>query len=238
VRLLPGREFPMDEAARTAFRGRWREVFEGDPSRSAIYKDIGNGIASAGIEYYLPLFFEETATLFQYLPDDAILALVGDIDAAIKRFWSDTRSRYQFLKADPERSLLAPEALFLGDEDFFTLAKPYGRWAIQQTEGASPISAAIPNVAVNRRTDDPLVNLRSYLLQTGKRVLICAESNGRRETLQQYFSDFDLPLPVCDGYAGFLAASEKVMLGVAPLHAGFELDADLGNLAFVTETAL
>ncbi|MGE5651457.1 MAG: transcription-repair coupling factor, partial [Bacillota bacterium] len=107
VRLLPGREFPMDEASRTAFRGRWREEFEGDPSKSPIYKDIGNGIASAGIEYYLPLFFEETATLFQYLPDDATFALVGDIDGAIKRFWSDTQSRYKFLKADRERPLLA-----------------------------------------------------------------------------------------------------------------------------------
>ncbi|MGC8045205.1 hypothetical protein ACP3WJ_23900, partial [Salmonella enterica] len=81
----------------------WREVFEGDPSRSAIYKDIGNGIASAGIEYYLPLFFEETATLFQYLPANAMFATVGDIEQAIKRFWSDTRSRWTFLHADRER---------------------------------------------------------------------------------------------------------------------------------------
>ncbi|RJG06227.1 transcription-repair coupling factor [Noviherbaspirillum cavernae] len=238
VRMLPGREFPMDEAARTAFRGRWREVFEGDPTKSSIYKDIGNGIASAGIEYYLPLFFEETATLFQYLPEETTFALVGDIDSTIKRFWSDTQSRYKFLKADRERPLLAPEELFLKDEDFFTLAKPYGRWVIQQGELASEISAPIPNIAVNRRVDDPLVNLRSYLLQTGKRVLICAESNGRRETLQQYFNDFDLPLAVCDGYADFVTASAKLMLGVAPLHAGFELSADLGNLAFITETEL
>ena len=68
VRLLPGREFPMDENSRSTFRSRWREVFEGDPSRSTIYRDIGNGIASAGIEYYLPLFFEQTATLFDFLP--------------------------------------------------------------------------------------------------------------------------------------------------------------------------
>src|SRR5690606_3803400 len=113
VRLLPGREFPMDEAARTAFRGRWREVFEGDPSRSPIYRDIGHGIAAAGIEYYLPLFFEQTATLFDYLPDDAMLALLGDVDETIRRFWSDTQSRYQFLKADRERPLLAPSTLFL-----------------------------------------------------------------------------------------------------------------------------
>ncbi|HSQ10032.1 MAG TPA: transcription-repair coupling factor, partial [Burkholderiaceae bacterium] len=60
VRLLPGREFPIDEAARQAFRRRWRDRIEGDPSRSGVYKDIGSGIASAGIEYYLPLFFDET----------------------------------------------------------------------------------------------------------------------------------------------------------------------------------
>jgi transcription-repair coupling factor (superfamily II helicase) len=238
VRLLPGREFPMDEAARTAFRSRWREVFEGDPSKSAIYKDIGNGIASAGIEYYLPLFFEETATLFQYLPQQTTFALVGDIDGAIKRFWNDTQSRHKFLKADRERPLLSPETLFLTDQDFFTLAKPYGRWVIQQEDTASEISAPIPNIAVNRRIDDPLANLRSYLLQTDKRVMICADSSGRRETLQQYFNEYDLPLASCEGYADFATASAKMMLGVAPLHAGFELNAESGNLVFITETEL
>ncbi len=238
VRLLPGREFPMDEAARTAFRNRWREVFEGDPSRSAIYKDIGHGIASAGIEYYLPLFFEQTATLFDYLPTDTMFALLGDIDDAIRRFWLDTQSRYNFLKSDRERPLLAPETLFLRDEDFFTLAKPYGRWVMQAGAAASDLSAPIPDVAVNRRADDPLVNLRSYLLQTDKRVLICAESHGRRETLQQVFNEHDLHVELCEGYADFAAAGARVMLGVAPLYAGFESAAALGNLAFVTETEL
>jgi transcription-repair coupling factor (superfamily II helicase) len=238
VRLLPGREFPMDEAARTAFRGRWREVFEGDPSKSAIYKDIGNGIASAGIEYYLPLFFDETATLFQYLPEQTMFALVGDIDAAIKRFWTDTQSRYRFLKADRERPLLDPETLFLKDEDFFTLAKAHGRWVIRHEDAPSELSAPIPNVAVNRRADDPLVNLRAYLLRTGKRAMICAESNGRRETLQQYFDEYGLPLALCEGYADFSTAHDKLMLGVAPLHAGFEFGPDLGDLIFITETEL
>ncbi len=238
VRLLPAREFPMDEEARTAFRGRWRELFEGDPSRSVIYKDIGSGIASAGIEYYLPLFFEETSTLFDYLPTDTTFALVGDIDAAIKRFWADTQSRYRFLKSDRERPLLAPEQIFLSDEHFFTLAKPFGRWVIQNEDIASELSAPLPNIAVNRRADDPLVNLRAYLLQTDKRVLICAETNGRRETLQQYFNEYDLALTTADGFADFSTASAKLMLGVAPMHAGFELGQALGNLAFITETEL
>jgi transcription-repair coupling factor (superfamily II helicase) len=238
VRLLPGREFPMDEAGRTAFRSRWREQFEGDPSRSPIYKDISSGIASAGIEYYLPLFFDETATLFEYLPADASFALVGDIDDAIKRFWSDTQSRYKFLKSDRERPLLAPAALFLSDEQFFTLAKPFGRWVIQKSDAASELSAPIPNIAVNRRVEDPLVNLRAYLLASDQRVLVCAESNGRRETLQQYFTEHDLALTPCEGFDGFQFSDAKLMLGVAPLHAGFELNTADGKLVFITETEL
>ena len=103
VRLLPGREFPMDEDARNRFRARFREVFEGDPSRALPYKDIGNGIPFAGVEYYLPLFFDETATLFDYLADDTVTVTVGDIDDAMQRFGQDTASRYGFLKSDRER---------------------------------------------------------------------------------------------------------------------------------------
>ncbi len=242
VRLLPGREFPMDEKSRTAFRNRWREQFEGDPSRSVVYKDISSGIASAGIEYYLPLFFDETATLFEYLPLDTSFALIGDIDGAIKRFWSDTQSRYQFLNASRERPLLAPESLFLTDENFFTLAKSFGRWIIHHDDQASELSAPIPNIAVNRRMDDPVVNLRSYLLQgradKNQRVMICAESSGRRETLLQYFNEYDLTLTPCEGFAGFQFSDAKLMLGVAPLHAGFELFTADGNLTFITETEL
>ncbi len=241
VRLLPGREFPMDDAARTAFRHRWREQFEGDPTKSATYKDIGNGIAAAGIEYYLPLFFDDTATLFEYLPPDTTFALLGDIDGAIKRFWTDTQSRYKFLKSDRERPLLAPETLFLSDEQFFTQVKPYGRWIVTpavDNHAASELSVPIPNIAVNRRADDPLVNLRAYLLQSNRRVMICAESNGRRETLQQYFNEYKLALTVCDSYADFATGSDKLMLGVAPLHAGFELGNAAGGMIFITETEL
>lgn len=238
VRMLPGREFPMDENARSAFRSRWREVIEGDPSRSHVYRDIGNGIASAGIEYYLPLFFEHTVTLFDYLPESCSFALIGDIDTSIKRFWNDTRSRYQFLKADRERPLLPPEQIFLTDEDFFTLIKPHGRWVLQDDVSASALSSPLPDIAVNRRLDDPLNNLRSFALQTTARVMICAESSGRRETLRDYFSEYDLPLAVCESLDDFHSHTEKLMLCVAPLHAGCILSDELGSIAFITETEL
>jgi len=236
VRLLPGREFPMDETARAAFRNRWRLEFEGDPSRSRIYKDIGSGIASAGIEYYLPLFFEQTATLFDYLPQNSCICMLGEVDAAITRFWTDTQSRYTFLKADRERPVLAPNTLFLRDEDFFALAKPFGRLIVKANPGEhAGISSALPDIAVNRRLDDPLSNLRSFLLQTGQRVLLCAESNGRRETLQQYFNEFDLHPAICDSLTDFITGDAPLMLGVAPLLAGFNLDI---GLTFITETEL
>jgi len=241
VRLLPGREFPMDEAARTGFRGRWRERFEGDPSRSPIYRDIGNGIAAAGIEYYLPLFFDSTSTLLDYLPDGASLALVGDIEGAIGRFWMDTESRYRFLKSDRERPILEPTELFLSAEQFFTCIKPHGRWNIARDPlaPASELSAPIPDVAVNRRLDDPLASLRTYLERSDTRVMICADSAGRRETLQQYFSEYKLDLVPVEGFEGFRASDARLALGVAPLQAGFELlDAGAGHLVFITETEL
>ncbi|HYE71528.1 MAG TPA: transcription-repair coupling factor, partial [Aquabacterium sp.] len=100
VRLLPGREFPMDDDARAKFRSRWRELLEGDPTKSRIYKDMGNGVATSGIEYYLPLFFDETATVFDYVGNEATVVLHGDLEPAFQRFWQDTRDRYRLVQGD------------------------------------------------------------------------------------------------------------------------------------------
>jgi len=147
VRLLPGREFPMDDAARTAFRGRWRERFEGDPSRSAIYRDVGNGIASAGIEYWLALFFDDTATLFDYLPPGSLLLTHGDVDAAARRFTHDTAQRHKFLAHDIERPLLRPDEMFLSAEQFFAACAGFGRWSVARAAQGDAPPAASPDTA-------------------------------------------------------------------------------------------
>ena len=103
IRLLPAREFPFNEDGRACFRGNFRERFEGDPTKCRIYKDVGKGIAPAGIEYYLPLFFEQTATLFDYLPESVLLCLHHDIHSEIENFWCDTLSRYKLLRGDASR---------------------------------------------------------------------------------------------------------------------------------------
>ncbi len=237
VRLLPGREFPLDEEARVAFRGRWREAFEGDPSRTTVYRDIGNGIASAGIEYYLPLFFEKTATLFDYLPTDTQLVLHGSIENAAQRFWTETSERFRFLSHDTQRPCLPPPRLFLTPEEFFSGAKPYARLTLG--EGDSPQFAPPPVVAVQRKAADPLAHLRAFSASYaagGGRTIVLADSAGRRETIAQMLRDHNLPFADNSDFSAFVAGDASLSLGVAPLHGGFLLrDA---QLALITETEL
>jgi transcription-repair coupling factor (superfamily II helicase) len=234
VQLLPGREFPMDEAARNRFRARFREIFEGDPSRALPYKDIGNGIAFAGIEYYLPLFFEHTATLFDYLPDNTLTVTLGDINEAMRRFGQDTHSRYQFLKSDRERPVLAPAELFLDDETLYGHLKSFARLVL--TEGSNPDFAPAPNVAVARRAEDPVARLRD-LLDSPSRTVLCADSAGRRETLLQMLGEFGIqPDSQPDSLQEFLASDSHFGLTVAPLSTGFGLAADA--LTLLTENDL
>jgi len=234
VRLLPGREFPIDETARQAFRRRWRDRIEGDPSRSSVYKDVGSGIASAGIEYYLPLFFDETATLFDYLPSGSVLALHGAIEAAIHRFWNETSERYRFLSRDASRPILAPADLFLNAESFFARAKDYSRLALG--EGAHEAFDSLPALAVERRAEDPVGRLRRYADAFEGRILIVADSAGRRETIGQMLSEYGLPPADNADFAAFVSSDAKVALGVAPLHEGFVLRE--AGIAIVTETEL
>lgn len=236
VQLLPGREFPMDEDARNRFRARFREVFEGDPSRAVPYRDMGNGIAFAGVEYYLPLFFEQTATLFDYLAPDTLTVTLGDIDDAIHRFAQDTASRYQFLKSDRERPVLPPEALFLDGEGLHGHFRAFPRLALG-SERNHPDFAAAPDVAVARRADDPVARLRALLARAGTRVLLCADSAGRRETLAQMLAEHDIAPDVqSESVHAFLASEAHFGLAVAPLTAGFAIPG--AALVILTENDL
>ena len=138
IRMLPAREFPMDEKGQATFRQNFRDRFEGDPSKSRIYKDVSKGIAPAGIEYYLPLFFDKTATLFDYLPQNATLCLHHDVDAATKQFAVDTASRYNLLRGDPQHPLLETKELFLDSEQFFIRVKEFERFDVVATSAPSP----------------------------------------------------------------------------------------------------
>jgi transcription-repair coupling factor (superfamily II helicase) len=265
IRLLPAHEFPFDDAGRTKFRGRFRETFEGDPSRAAIYKDVSNSIAPAGIEYYLPLFFDRTATIFDYLPPASPVLLHGDVPGAIDEFWRDTRSRHDLLHGDRSRPILAPEALFLRDEDFFGALRDRPRLTLgaadqgtaqeSSTSGAlhresssgkwpprhasSPENAAalpLPPLAVDRKADDPLSRFKAFRAGFAGRILLLADSPGRRETMAEFLAEYGEKPQSCADFAAFAAEGPVFALAAAPLAAGFILpDA---KLAIVTETEL
>ncbi|MCW5624553.1 MAG: transcription-repair coupling factor [Burkholderiales bacterium] len=237
VRLLPAREFPMDDAGRTLFRQRFREVFEGDPSKRRLYKDVSNGVAPAGIEYYLPLFFEETAVLTDYLPEETVVALHGDIAGSIAQFWRDTQNRYDFLRGDANQPLLPPNALYQREDEFFGSMKPYARIELPRHAAAADSPARpLPPLAVDRRATDPLDRLKQHLAATGGRTLIVAESLGRRETMAEFFTEYGLDPVVVETFADFASGTATLMLTAAPLFDGFVLPADA--LSVITETEL
>ncbi|MCM2252622.1 MAG: transcription-repair coupling factor [Ramlibacter sp.] len=237
VRLLPGREFPMGDEARARFRGRWRELLEGDPTRSRIYKDIGNGVATAGIEYYLPLFFDHTSTVFDYLGTGATLVLHGDLEHAFGQFWQDTRDRYRLVRGDPERPALPPETLFLSAEQFYGLANEHAQLALRAIEGAAFAGfEALAPMQVVRGAEEPLARFKEHLRNTQQRVLLLAESDGRRESLLDFLRASHLAPPVFDSLAQFQAGQERLGIATAALSTGFGwLDE---GLDLVTETEL
>ena len=239
VRLLPGREFPMDEAARNAFRARWREKVDGDPTKVRLYKDIGTGLATAGIEYYLPLFFDETATIFDYLGEQATIALHGQIDESLKKFWTDTRERHRFLQADRERPILPPEDLFLKPEEFFALCNEHAQLALRGND-VTEWARALPDLSVDRGAPEPLKKLQLHVGTTSARVLIVAETDGRRESLLELLRDSKIEPPTVASLAEFEAGDEHFAIAVAPMAQGFywfEPDANIA-IQFVTETEL
>jgi len=241
IRLLPAHEFPFDEAGRTRFRGRFREAFEGDPSRATIYKDVSNGVIPAGIEYYLPLFFEETATLFDYLPSASPVLLHHDVPEAIASFWRDTRSRHHMLRGERARPVLAPEALFLKEEDFFGALHDRPRLTISEPRNdAAPEHAAtlpLPKVSVERKAADPLNLFKAFRTGFNGRVLLLAESPGRRETMLEFFAEYGETPQVCSDFATFIEPDgADFAITAAPLAAGFILPE--AKLAIITEAEL
>ncbi|HET9207303.1 MAG TPA: CarD family transcriptional regulator, partial [Burkholderiaceae bacterium] len=244
VRLLPGREFALDEGARAGFRSRWRERIEGDPTRSRIYKDMAQGIAGAGIEYYLPLFFDHTATIFDYFGAQAALVLHGDLDAAIGRFWADTRERHRFLQHDPERPILPPEAIFLRADEFFALTAPHATLALRPASGseskdAHGWAAPAPDVSVERGSQEPLAALGGLIDSQTTRVLLIAESEGRRESLLELLRDHRIHVPSVSALAEFEDNDEAVAIAATPLARGFVWKRDgAPSITFITETEL
>ncbi len=240
IRLLPAREFPLKKEAVTGFRARFRERFDVDFRRCPIYQDLSTGITPAGIEYYLPLFYEETATLFDYLPEDSQVFSLPGIEQAAEQFWNDVRNRYEERRVDPERPLLPPAELFMPVEDCFARLKLWPRVVASQQDVEPGIgrerfpAQPLPELAIESKASEPLGKLRQFLDGFPGRVLFTAESAGRREVLLELLARLKLRPQEVEGWGGFLASEGRLAIAIAPLDEGLLLD----EVALVAESPL
>jgi transcription-repair coupling factor (superfamily II helicase) len=184
IRLLPGREFPTDEAARLKFRENFRAYFEGDPTKALIYKDLGNGSLSAGIENYLPFFFDETASLFDYLPVDTLLVELGMLEVPFGARLDEAKSRYDMYKYDSQRPILNVNDLFWSSEDLFVAIKSFNRLHLRDE-----LAFEMPSIQMDRHQAKPLQAFVSWQATIDKPILLVAETAGRQETLQSLLMD-------------------------------------------------
>jgi transcription-repair coupling factor (superfamily II helicase) len=237
IRLLPAREFPLTNESIQRFRTQWRTEFSGDPTRCPIYQDVSANLAPAGIEYYLPLFFEKTHTLFDYLPNNNIIITLQGVLETAEQFWQEISQRYEQLRHDIERPILPPTQLFLQANQIFAELHNYPHINLSQDETASGINFATtppPNLPVNARASQPLLAFQKFLEAFQGRVLIGAETTGRREILLESLNQYKPK--VVDNWQAFLHSDAPLCLTVAPLEQGLVLEDS--QLAIISETQL
>jgi transcription-repair coupling factor (superfamily II helicase) len=243
VNLLPAREFPLDEEAIKRFRQRFRATFEGNPQDCPVYRDVSQGNAPGGVEYYLPLFFEDTETLFDYLPEETCLAFLDASHAACEEFHAQLLERYESRRHDRERPLLPPERLYLGAAELRDYENRYARIQVLAPGAPDLPGESIPyatrplgDLKIRPRHEAPAGALQGFVGGFPGRILLTAESSGRRETLLDQLHGFAIRPAVVRSWAEFMAAADPVCLTVAPLERGLLMDAPA--IAVITETSL
>jgi len=248
IRLLPAREFPLTKEAIAQFRSQWRIEFGRDPTRCPVYQDVSAGLAPGGVEYYLPLFFAQLQTLFGYLPPHSILVTLPGVLAAAEQFWKETNDRYELLRHDIERPLLPPSKLFLQPSQIFAEFRHYSHLSLHPTEvekGINFAAAPPPPLPIEARTTHPLANFQQFSETFAGRLLITAETLGRRESLLELFKRYHFDLVVVENWSAFLQSTAPLCITVAPLEQGLILQditppsaATPTSLAVISETQL
>ena len=242
IELLPAREVPLTPEAIAVFKRNWRLSFAGRPAASPIFEDVSNGLAPAGIEYYLPLFFESVSTLFDYLPADTLFLLDGMVSSGAEAFTHTVEARYEQLRHDLERPLLPPSALFLKWPEIMERLAAYPRIALggeewlDRAQGVRFATRPAIRLPIDIRAREPLGAVIQYIERYPGRVLIVAESTGRRETIAELFGRHGVPLKQLASWQEFLSGDCKLGLAVAPLAEGVEIEDP--PLALITESQL
>lgn len=243
IELLPAKEFPLTDQAIELFRQQWRSQFGGNPLNSPLYQDISEGICTPGIEYYLPLFFEKTATFFDYLPKETLVISVNDTHKKAEEYWHEINLRYDQRSHDITRPLLPPQHIFIPTQDIFYQVQQYSNIRIR-TDAATEIesndfifSADEPkNLTVDHKSATPLQELQKFLMNYSGRILFCAETAGRREVLLQLFNSIQFYPKQIDTWHDFLNDEAQYGIIVAAIEQGLSLTDP--RLALIAETQL
>jgi transcription-repair coupling factor (superfamily II helicase) len=246
IRLLPAREFPLDEEGISRFRGNYRSQFEGDPQRSLIYQDVSEGRIPNGLEYYLPLFFEQTTSLFDYLPEQHLLLQFEGVREQAEQFYQQVQARYAERCYDTERPLLPPSRLYLPADDLFGEINRTDSVLLQQNEIASRSKGYSdflnfdtqlpPPLALQPRAQRPAAALQQFIASDGLRSLFIAEGAGRREILLGTLRDLGIQPKLLECWQDFVDGNMPVGLCVAPMEQGLWLPE--AGIAIITETQL
>lgn len=239
IKLLPAKEFPVDTQGISHFRSKWRSEFSGDPRNCQIYQDVSKGMLVPGLEYYLPLFFDQSATLFDYLTEQCLIVRDGNIAQAAEEFWTDINNRYEQYSHDISRPILKPSKLFLAVDELFHKVKAFPQIFIQPE--ILPIGYGIenlpvtllPEVTINTNTDAPLSKIRDLISTKGSRVLLCAETLGRKAILSELFCRQQMQPTEVASWAEFLAIDDLLCIAIMPIDTGIYLTSL--NVAIITE---
>ncbi|WP_440995411.1 transcription-repair coupling factor [Arhodomonas sp. SL1] len=243
LELLPAREFPIGEEGIRRFRGNWRARFSGDPTESVVYRDVSEGHVPNGVEYYLPLFFEETATLFDYLPESTLAIRIEGADAALEEDWRQIHERYEQRRHDRERPLLEPQALYLRPDElrarlngYRQVSANHGPPARERGDVVRYAVDPLPELGADSHGSEPLTRLNDFLADHNGRALLLAETAGRRERLLERLEPAELrPKPLA-GWQGFLEDAAALAITTAPAEHGFILSGR--GIAVIPEAAL
>lgn len=241
IELLPAHEYSLSRSAIACFREQFETLFDVDPRQCPLYNDALKAISSPGLEHYLPLFFDQTASLFDHLTDDTRVALLPGVFQAAEQHWQAIESRYANLGVDPTRPLLPPHRAFFPVNDVFAAIKARPRLELTESDTQRhtliPEAQALPTLAINARAKQPLSDLAGFIAtQADTRVLFVAESRGRREALEELLAPLNLKLHHVAGFQAFLEEPQRFAITESLVSSGLWLSQP--NVAVISETEL
>ena len=238
IRLLPGREYPLDDRGITAFRSNFREKFDVDLRQCPLYQDVSDGISSPGLEYYLALFYERLDSLFNFLPANTTYCKIGDLAGAGQNFWQDIQRRYEDRQIDQYRPILPPADIFLTIDTVLSDLKKFKQISFASTSTAVSLqSLRLPELSSDIKLKTPFAAVEQFIEQNPEqRVLFCAESAGRRETLLEVLKQIQIKPEQFEHLQNFVDSTSSCGIIVAPLDQGLWLEDK--KLLLITEAQL